>query len=144
MADQRDPEPFENGNLIEQARAANPNLEIIARAHTDAEVDHLKRFGASIIIMGEREIARGLTEHIERRLAPPGGSGEEQTAVPSARPKGDVAVETRQPRAPCGRSQAYPLSIRLKRDRAQLAQARGQTVSWTLLFKPFLPQLSKA
>jgi CPA2 family monovalent cation:H+ antiporter-2 len=100
------PNPFENGNLIEQARAANPNLEIIARAHTDAEVDHLKSFGASIIIMGEREIARGLTEHIERRLAPPGGSGEEQTAVPSARPKGDVAVETRQPSAPCGRSQA--------------------------------------
>jgi len=41
------PNPFENGNLIEQARAANPHLEIIARAHSDAEVDHLKHFGAS-------------------------------------------------------------------------------------------------
>ena len=100
------PNPFENGNLIEQARASNPELEIIARAHTDAEVDYLKKFGASVIIMGEREIARGLTEHIERRLAPPGGSGEEQTAVPSARPKVDVAAEPRQPSAPCGRSQA--------------------------------------
>jgi voltage-gated potassium channel Kch len=29
--------------LIEHARAANPNIEIIARAHTDAEVEHLKR-----------------------------------------------------------------------------------------------------
>ena len=65
------PNPFENGNLIEQARAANPNLEIIARAHTDAEVDHLKRFGASLIIMGEREIARGMTEHIMSRLDQP-------------------------------------------------------------------------
>ncbi len=62
------PNPFENGNLIEQARAANPALEIIARAHSDAEIEHLKRFGASLIIMGEREIARGMTEHILRRL----------------------------------------------------------------------------
>src|SRR3954449_1163492 len=68
------PNPFENGNLIEQARAANPDLEIIARAHTDAEVDHLKRFGASIIIMGEREIAHGMTEHIMSRLDPSGAS----------------------------------------------------------------------
>jgi monovalent cation:H+ antiporter-2, CPA2 family len=58
------PNPFENGNLIEQARAANPHLEIIARAHSDAEVDYLKHFGASLIIMGEREIAKGMTQHI--------------------------------------------------------------------------------
>jgi CPA2 family monovalent cation:H+ antiporter-2 len=62
------PNPFENGNLVEQARAANPNLEIIARAHSDAEVDHLKEYGASFIIMGEREIARGMTEHIFERI----------------------------------------------------------------------------
>jgi CPA2 family monovalent cation:H+ antiporter-2 len=63
------PNPFENGNLIEQARAANPDLEIIARAHSDEEVEHLTKFGANLIIMGEREIARGITEHIARRLA---------------------------------------------------------------------------
>jgi CPA2 family monovalent cation:H+ antiporter-2 len=62
------PNPFENGNLIEQARAANPNLEIIARAHSDEEVQHLTKYGADLIIMGEREIARGITEHIARRL----------------------------------------------------------------------------
>ena len=62
------PNPFENGNLIEQARAENPNLEIIARAHSDDEVEHLTKFGADLIIMGEREIARGITEHIARRL----------------------------------------------------------------------------
>jgi voltage-gated potassium channel Kch len=62
------PSPFENGNLVEQARAANPNLEIIARAHSDAEVDHLEEYGASFIIMGEREIARGMTEHIFERI----------------------------------------------------------------------------
>jgi CPA2 family monovalent cation:H+ antiporter-2 len=62
------PNPFENGNLIEQARAANSDLEIIARAHSDDEVEHLSKFGANLIIMGEREIARGITEHIARRL----------------------------------------------------------------------------
>lgn len=70
------PDPFENGNLIEQARAANPDLEIIARAHSDAEVDHLERFGANLIIMGEREIARGMAEHIRARMDlphPPAG-----------------------------------------------------------------------
>ena len=62
------PNPFENGNLIEQARAANPDLEIIARAHSDEEVEHLTKLGANLIIMGEREIARGITEHITRSL----------------------------------------------------------------------------
>ncbi|GGC68080.1 YbaL family putative K(+) efflux transporter [Chelatococcus reniformis] len=62
------PNPFENGNLIEAARAANPDLEIIARAHSDEEVEHLTRMGASFIIMGEREIARGISDHILGRI----------------------------------------------------------------------------
>jgi CPA2 family monovalent cation:H+ antiporter-2 len=62
------PNPFENGNLVEHGRVANPGLEIIARAHSDAEVDYLKQYGANFIIVGEREIARGMAEHIESRL----------------------------------------------------------------------------
>jgi CPA2 family monovalent cation:H+ antiporter-2 len=62
------PNPFEAGNLIEQARKVNPELEIIARAHSDDEVAYLTKFGANLIIMGEREIARGITEHIARSL----------------------------------------------------------------------------
>ena len=58
------PNPFESGNLIERAREANPALDIIARAHSDAEVEYLTKLGASKIIMGEREIARGISEHI--------------------------------------------------------------------------------
>lgn len=76
------PNPFENGNLIEHARATNPELEIIARAHSDAEVDHLKQFGASLIIMGEREIARGMTEHILSRID--GENAEDQECVEGA------------------------------------------------------------
>jgi CPA2 family monovalent cation:H+ antiporter-2 len=58
------PNPFETSSLIEQARAANPGIEIIARAHSDAEVEHLRRFGANLIVMGEQEIARCVIEHI--------------------------------------------------------------------------------
>ncbi|MHC2337118.1 YbaL family putative K(+) efflux transporter [Bradyrhizobium sp. USDA 4454] len=61
------PEAFEAGQIVEQARATNPAIQIIARAHSDAEVDHLKRLGADIVIMGEREIARGMIEELDRR-----------------------------------------------------------------------------
>jgi CPA2 family monovalent cation:H+ antiporter-2 len=64
------PNPFESGNLIERAREANPALDIIARAHSDAEVDYLSKLGANKIIMGEREIARGIAEHIVARTNP--------------------------------------------------------------------------
>ncbi|TIV45775.1 MAG: hypothetical protein E5V86_33840, partial [Mesorhizobium sp.] len=39
-----------------------PAINIIARAHSDAEVEHLKGLGADTVIMGEREIARGIVE----------------------------------------------------------------------------------
>jgi CPA2 family monovalent cation:H+ antiporter-2 len=56
------PNAFEAGQIVEQARAANPSLDIVARAHFDAEVDHLLQHGADIVIMGEREIARAMLE----------------------------------------------------------------------------------
>ncbi|MCK1275257.1 Kef family K(+) transporter [Bradyrhizobium sp. 61] len=62
------PEAFEAGQIVQQARAANPDIRIIARAHADAEVDHLKGLGADVVIMGEREIARGMIEELERRV----------------------------------------------------------------------------
>jgi CPA2 family monovalent cation:H+ antiporter-2 len=58
------PNGFEAGQVVQQARKANPALEIVARAHSDAEVDYLRRHGANVIIMGEREIARGMIEHV--------------------------------------------------------------------------------
>ncbi|MCP8940904.1 Kef family K(+) transporter [Alsobacter sp. SYSU M60028] len=74
------PNPFENGILVEQGRGANPALEIIARAHSQDEVDYLQRHGADLIIVGEAEIARGMTEHIESRLE----GVAEATPVPGA------------------------------------------------------------
>jgi len=56
------PEAFEAGQIVQQARRANPGLPIVARAHFDAEVDHLLSLGASKVIMGEREIALAMLD----------------------------------------------------------------------------------
>ncbi len=54
------PDPAEAGAIVEQARIANPALEIVARAHSDACASHLTAHGADAVIMGEREIANGM------------------------------------------------------------------------------------
>ena len=63
------PDAFEGGQVVEQARKLNPKLTIIARAHSEAGVLHLKKHGASVVILGEHEIALAMVE-----LVSPGGS----------------------------------------------------------------------
>jgi CPA2 family monovalent cation:H+ antiporter-2 len=53
--------------ILQATETANPSREIIARARSDVEVDHLTSLGANVVIMGEREIAPGMIE----KLAPP-------------------------------------------------------------------------
>ena len=65
------PNAFEAGQIVLRARAANPAIEIIARAHSDAEVEHLTGLGANAVVMGEREIARGIVEHMQLGSAEP-------------------------------------------------------------------------
>ena len=58
------PNCFEAAEIIEQARSQRPDLMIVARAHSDADITHLTKAGADVVIMGEREIARGMIEHV--------------------------------------------------------------------------------
>ena len=51
------PEGYEGGAIAERARSLNPDLMIIARAHSDDEVEHLERRGAQQVVMAEREAA---------------------------------------------------------------------------------------
>jgi CPA2 family monovalent cation:H+ antiporter-2 len=51
------PEGFEGGAIHEHALHLNPNLQVIARAHSDAEVAHLEGLGVPNVVMGERELA---------------------------------------------------------------------------------------
>ena len=64
------PQAFEAGQVVQQARATSPALEIVARAHTDDEVEHLTRLGADLTVMGEREIAHRMIERGLRDDAP--------------------------------------------------------------------------
>jgi voltage-gated potassium channel Kch len=56
--------PFESSNLLEKARRANPNINIIARAHSEAEVAHLETFGANHVVLGERDTARAMVNFL--------------------------------------------------------------------------------
>jgi CPA2 family monovalent cation:H+ antiporter-2 len=61
------PNAFEGGQVVQQARAINPALVIIARAHSDAEIEHLKKHGATVVVMGEHETAKAMIENVMSR-----------------------------------------------------------------------------
>jgi CPA2 family monovalent cation:H+ antiporter-2 len=58
------PDAFEGGQVVQQARAINPRLPIIARAHSEEEIDYLKRHGATLVVMGEHEIAKAMLDNV--------------------------------------------------------------------------------
>ncbi|PKA40843.1 Kef family K(+) transporter [Rhizobium sullae] len=58
------PNAFEACSVAEYGRSVNPAILIVARAHSDAEVDELKQYGADTVIMGEREIAMGMVDRL--------------------------------------------------------------------------------
>ena len=62
------PNGFEGGQIVAKARAISASMPIIARAHSDEEIVHLKLYGASFVIMGENEIAKAMIGEI---LPPP-------------------------------------------------------------------------
>ncbi|MBZ2027571.1 YbaL family putative K(+) efflux transporter [Klebsiella pneumoniae] len=64
------PNGYEAGEIVASAREKCPNIEIIARAHYDDEVDYIIDHGANQVVMGEREIARAMLRLLE---TPPAG-----------------------------------------------------------------------
>jgi CPA2 family monovalent cation:H+ antiporter-2 len=77
------PNPFESGQIVERARVLNPNLRIVARAHFESDVEHLTGVGADAVIMGEREIARGMIAH---SFCPESSPAVSTTSEPERRP----------------------------------------------------------
>ncbi|HEU6441210.1 MAG TPA: YbaL family putative K(+) efflux transporter, partial [Microvirga sp.] len=54
------PDAFESGQVVEQARRINPDLPIVVRVHSSAQEDHVMKYGATRVVMGEQEIARAM------------------------------------------------------------------------------------
>jgi CPA2 family monovalent cation:H+ antiporter-2 len=58
------PDAFEGGQVVQQARRVSPTLPIIARAHSEAEIEHYKKYGATDVVMSEHEIAKAMIADI--------------------------------------------------------------------------------
>jgi len=56
------PDGFEAGGIVELARDLHPGVQVYARAHSDAEVSHLRGLGADLIVSGEQEIADAMIQ----------------------------------------------------------------------------------
>jgi monovalent cation:H+ antiporter-2, CPA2 family len=58
------PEGFEGGVIAQKAIMIRPTVCIVARARSDAEVDHLHKLGVEEEVMGERELANRMIEFL--------------------------------------------------------------------------------
>lgn len=65
------PDGFQARRILELARTANPHIETVVRTHSDEELAYLKEQGVGLALMGERELARGMGEHVLRVLGVP-------------------------------------------------------------------------
>jgi monovalent cation:H+ antiporter-2, CPA2 family len=64
------PDAFEGGQVVEQARAIARGLRIVARAHSEEEIAHLMKRGATSVIMGEHLIANAMIADVHENDAP--------------------------------------------------------------------------
>ena len=63
------PNGFESGEIVTTAREKFNDIEIIARAHYDDEVEYIMTRGATRVVMGEREIASSMLRMLEAEIA---------------------------------------------------------------------------
>ncbi len=58
------PQALEAGEAITRLKALSPEITVLARAHSDAEVKHLLEHGADGAVLAERELAYSLAEMV--------------------------------------------------------------------------------
>jgi CPA2 family monovalent cation:H+ antiporter-2 len=63
----------------------NPHLLIIGRAYSEEEVLHLKKHGASTVIMGELEISNAMIEDVRNVVTVPKQHADAVTLNPARR-----------------------------------------------------------
>ncbi|WP_336486449.1 YbaL family putative K(+) efflux transporter [Methylobacterium nigriterrae] len=62
------PDSHNAGRLIEIARGANPRIDTLIRTHSDGERRRLEERRVGLVLMGERELALGMTLYALRSL----------------------------------------------------------------------------
>jgi CPA2 family monovalent cation:H+ antiporter-2 len=76
------PDALATRQAIAYARARNPRVEVVARAHSEAEEAELRQLGAMRVVVAERELGNQLVRHALRRF---GVSDREVAAILDAR-----------------------------------------------------------
>jgi CPA2 family monovalent cation:H+ antiporter-2 len=62
------PDPFQARTVVEQARAIQPDIDIVVRTHTSAEQMYFEQLGVGRVVMGEQELALGMAHYAVRSL----------------------------------------------------------------------------
>ena len=62
------PDSLATRQAVIYSRARNPRIEIVARAHSDAEEADLRRLGVARVVVAERELGNELIRHALRRF----------------------------------------------------------------------------
>jgi CPA2 family monovalent cation:H+ antiporter-2 len=50
--------------MVESARMLNPGIQVVVRSHNAEEAELLRRDGAGTVLVGEHELANGMTRHV--------------------------------------------------------------------------------
>jgi CPA2 family monovalent cation:H+ antiporter-2 len=64
------PDPLNVRQMVDTARALNPDIEIVLRTHSEDESQLLRKDGVGTVFFGEEELAKGMTRHVLERFAP--------------------------------------------------------------------------
>jgi CPA2 family monovalent cation:H+ antiporter-2 len=62
------PDTVEVRRMVEIARELNTDIEVVVRSHNAEEAAMLERDSAARVFVGERELARAMTEHVVARV----------------------------------------------------------------------------
>jgi CPA2 family monovalent cation:H+ antiporter-2 len=62
------PDALAARQAVMYARLRNPRIEIVARAHSEAEEADLRRLGVARVVLAEREVGNELIRHALRRF----------------------------------------------------------------------------
>ena len=64
------PDPVDVRQMVNTARALNPSIEIVLRAHSEDELRLLRKEAIGTVFLGEEELARGMACHVLQRFEP--------------------------------------------------------------------------
>lgn len=65
------PGAYQTRHIIRLARELNPDIEVVVRTHSESERRHLEALGVTRAVVGERELALGMTRYALRTLGIP-------------------------------------------------------------------------